>query len=102
MWMTAVKLAAWSFPRGICKQSARPTRFFAARPAGDDRVATTLNPAMGPAPSVIDHIYADRNAFAPVDAAIVLKVSDAAGHWPSDHFGVWARFALIAPEDTRR
>lgn len=74
----------------------------AARQGGDDRPVTTLNPAMGHAPGIIDHIYADRKAFTPIDANIVLNVPDAAGHWPSDHFGVWARFMLSGSEGAHR
>ncbi|MBR2171897.1 endonuclease/exonuclease/phosphatase family protein [Sphingopyxis sp.] len=51
---------------------------------------TTLNPARGHKPRVIDHIFADAAAFA-VSGARVIGDTPADGEYPSDHFGVAAR-----------
>jgi endonuclease/exonuclease/phosphatase family metal-dependent hydrolase len=51
---------------------------------------TTLNPARGHAPRVIDHIFADAAAFA-VTGARVIGDTPVDGEYPSDHFGVAAR-----------
>ena len=39
----------------------------------------------------IDHVYVQRNAWAPLEARIVLDREGAPGVWPSDHFGVFVR-----------
>jgi endonuclease/exonuclease/phosphatase family metal-dependent hydrolase len=62
-------------------------RFFSALPRG--AAATTLNPAKGHAPRVIDHIFAEAAHFEPGGAS-VLGTSPVAGEYPSDHFGVAA------------
>ncbi|MBU1384632.1 MAG: endonuclease/exonuclease/phosphatase family protein [Alphaproteobacteria bacterium] len=67
------------------------TRFFSALPRG--AAATTLNPAKGHAPRVIDHIFAESDRFERVDAAL-LGASPVDGEHPSDHFGVAARLRL--------
>jgi len=51
---------------------------------------TTLNPARGHAPRVIDHIFADAATFA-VSGARVIGDTPLGGEYPSDHFGVAAR-----------
>jgi len=51
---------------------------------------TTLNPARGHAPRVIDHIFADSKHFAVATAQIIGSVP-VDGEYPSDHFGVAAR-----------
>jgi beta-glucosidase len=50
------------------------------------------------APKRIDHVFVQRDAFAPVSAAIILDKPDANGVWASDHYGVRARLRLTAPE----
>lgn len=65
-----------------------PPRFASALPAG--AAATTLNPARGHAPRVIDHIFAETAAFAVADARVIGD-QPVAGEYPSDHFGVAAR-----------
>lgn len=65
-----------------------PPRFTSALPAG--AAATTLNPARGHAPRVIDHIFAETAAFAVADARVIGD-QPVAGEYPSDHFGVAAR-----------
>ena len=62
-------------------------RFFSALPAG--AAATTLNPAMGHAPRVIDHVFVEAARFAPASAAIIGETATHGVH-PSDHFGVAA------------
>lgn len=43
----------------------------------------------------IDYLFDARDPrLVPVSAAVVLDHPDASGHWPSDHFGVYARFVL--------
>ncbi|HWT43884.1 MAG TPA: hypothetical protein VN152_14650, partial [Sphingopyxis sp.] len=51
---------------------------------------TTLNPARGHAPRVIDHIFADAANFA-VSGTRVMGDTPTDGEYPSDHFGVAAR-----------
>lgn len=66
-------------------------RFFSALPSGS--TDTTLNPAKGHPNRVIDHIFAEREAFAPVSAARIGDVPTG-GEYPSDHFGVQATIRL--------
>ena len=66
-------------------------RFFSALPRG--AAATTLNPAKGHAPRVIDHIFAEAAHFQPVSAAVIGDAL-AGGEYPSDHFGVAATLRL--------
>lgn len=64
--------------------------------AGQDTVAT-LNPAMGHARRRIDHVFVSRNGrptLVPLSSDIVFDRPAADGVWPSDHFGVVARFRL--------
>lgn len=65
-----------------------PPRFVSALPPG--AAATTLNPARGHAPRVIDHVFADSAHFA-VAGAQVIGREQVDGEYPSDHFGVAAR-----------
>lgn len=65
-----------------------PPRFTSALAPG--AVPTTLNPARGHAPRVIDHIFADSAHFA-VAAAQIIGSEAVDGEYPSDHFGVAAR-----------
>jgi endonuclease/exonuclease/phosphatase family metal-dependent hydrolase len=67
-------------------------RFFSVLPRGS--VATTLNPAKGHPNRVIDHIFAERSAFAPVSAHL-FGDTPTNGEYPSDHFGVAATLRLI-------
>ena len=66
-------------------------RFFSALPRNS--VDTTLNPAKGHQPRVIDHIFAETARFAPVEAH---RIGDQPvnGEYPSDHFGVAATVSL--------
>lgn len=66
-------------------------RFFSALPRNS--VDTTLNPAKGHPPRVIDHIFAEAARFAPVEAH---RIGDQPvnGEYPSDHFGVAATVSL--------
>lgn len=66
-------------------------RFFSALPRGT--ATTTLNPAKGHPDRVIDHIFAEVDAFAPVSAAVIGD-HPTDGEYPSDHFGVAARIRL--------
>jgi endonuclease/exonuclease/phosphatase family metal-dependent hydrolase len=52
---------------------------------------TTLNTHLGHPPERIDHVFVQRDAFRVVDVRIILDQADAAGAWPSDHYGVWVR-----------
>jgi len=65
-----------------------PPRFVSALPPG--AAPTTLNPARGHAPRVIDHIFAQSSAFAVSDARVIGD-QPVGGEYPSDHFGVMAR-----------
>jgi endonuclease/exonuclease/phosphatase family metal-dependent hydrolase len=65
-----------------------PPRFTSALAPG--AVATTLNPARGHPPRVIDHIFAEASAFA-VGSARIIGDTPVDGEYPSDHFGVAAR-----------
>lgn len=56
---------------------------------------TTLNPHYFPdRHERIDHIFVQRGRFEVLEARRVLDRPDAAGTWPSDHFGVMARLRL--------
>lgn len=65
-----------------------PPRFISALPPGT--APTTLNPARGHAPRVIDHIFAESAAFAVTNARVIGDIV-VDGEYPSDHFGVAAR-----------
>lgn len=65
-----------------------PPRFVSALPPG--AAATTLNPARGHQPRVIDHIFVESAAFAVADARVIGD-QPVGGEYPSDHFGVAAR-----------
>lgn len=67
------------------------SRFFSALPRGS--AETTLNPAKGHAPRVIDHIFAEAAHFQPVSAAVIGD-APSGGEYPSDHFGVAATLRL--------
>jgi len=66
-------------------------RFFSALPRGTAQ--TTLNPARGHPPRVIDHIFVEAAGFAPVRAAVIGS-TPVDGEYPSDHFGVAATVSL--------
>ncbi|HSD17839.1 MAG TPA: endonuclease/exonuclease/phosphatase family protein [Thermomonas sp.] len=60
---------------------------------GDPR--PTLNPHYFPRDARrIDHVYLQRDRLVPVEARMVLDREGAAGAWPSDHFGLYVRFAF--------
>ncbi|MDZ3832187.1 MAG: endonuclease/exonuclease/phosphatase family protein [Sphingopyxis sp.] len=63
-------------------------RFASALPPG--AATTTLNPAQGHAPRVIDHIFVEPGAFAVRDARIIGD-QPVGEDYPSDHFGVVAQ-----------
>ena len=63
------------------------SRFFSALPRG--AAETTLNPAKGHQPRVIDHIFVEATHFAPETSA-VLGTTPVNGEYASDHFGVAA------------
>ena len=66
-------------------------RFFSALPRGT--AETTLNPAEGHPPRVIDHIFAEAASFAPVRASVIGS-TPVNGEYPSDHFGVAASVSV--------
>jgi len=66
-------------------------RFFSALPRG--ATDTTLNPARGHAPRVIDHIFVEADRFVP-ESAEVIGAAPTGGEYPSDHFGVAATIRL--------
>ncbi|WP_332660547.1 endonuclease/exonuclease/phosphatase family protein [Brevundimonas sp.] len=66
-------------------------RFLSALPRGS--APTTLNPAKGHPPRVIDHIFAEAARFAPVRSAVI-GAEPTGGEYPSDHFGVAATLRL--------
>lgn len=66
-------------------------RFFSALPRG--AAQTTLNPARGHPPRVIDHIFAQADRFTPVRAAVIGS-EPVNGEYPSDHFGVAATVSV--------
>jgi beta-glucosidase len=56
----------------------------------------TLNPHFFPADHRrIDHVYFERGRFAPLESRIILNRANAAGRWPSDHFGLMTRVRLL-------
>ena len=62
------------------------------------RAHLTLNPHYFPDdPRRIDHVYLQRDALRALDARIVLDREGAPGVWPSDHFGLYVRFAFANP-----
>ena len=68
------------------------SRFFSALPRGS--AETTLNPAKGHAPRVIDHIFVEAAHFRPGSASVI-GMTPVNGEYPSDHFGVAATVTLI-------
>ncbi len=67
---------------------------YAATHAGDDVDApahTTLNHALGHAPQRIDHVFAQADAFVPLESRRLFVQPAADGTWASDHFGLWVR-----------
>lgn len=66
-------------------------RFFSA--LSREAATTTLNPAQGHAPRVIDHIFAEAEHFALLSATLIGETATQGKH-PSDHFGVTARLQL--------
>ncbi len=75
-------------------------RFFdtygALHPHADADGATTLNPHFFDHRARIDLVFAQLDTFDVQDARIVLDTPDAAGHWPSDHFGTYVE---LQPRD---
>src|SRR5690606_41473946 len=67
------------------------TTLFRSLPRG--AAETTLNPAKGHAPRVIDHIFVEADRFVPVSAEVIGAVP-VGGEYPSDHFGVAATVRL--------
>lgn len=67
-------------------------RFFSALPRGTE--PTTLNPAKGHPPRVIDHIFAETQGFAPISSAVIGSTA-VNGEYPSDHFGVAATVSVL-------
>jgi endonuclease/exonuclease/phosphatase family metal-dependent hydrolase len=56
----------------------------------------TLNPHYFPVGHRrIDHIFVERGRFAPLESRIILDRADAAGRWPSDHFGLMTRARIL-------
>ena len=66
-------------------------RFFSALPRGT--AETTLNPARGHPPRVIDHIFVETAHFTPVSASVIGS-APVNGEYPSDHFGVAATVSV--------
>lgn len=66
---------------------------YATTHAGDvDAPAhTTLNPAFGHAPQRIDHVFAQADAFVPLESRRLFLQPADDGTWASDHFGLWVR-----------
>lgn len=55
----------------------------------------TMNPHYFPKqPRRIDQVYLERDRLEPLEARIVLDREGAPGAWPSDHFGLYVRFAF--------
>lgn len=71
--------------------SFSPPRFVSALP--DGAAETTLNPAKGHAPRVIDHVFVEPEAFL-VRGARLIGDRPTNGEYPSDHFGVVADLSL--------
>ncbi|MFT4178528.1 MAG: endonuclease/exonuclease/phosphatase family protein [Thermomonas sp.] len=62
---------------------------------GRNDAPPTLNPHYFPDDRRrIDHAYLQRGRIIALEARNVLDHADAAGHWPSDHFGVYVRVAF--------
>lgn len=55
---------------------------------------STLNPAFFDDLRRIDYLWFDPNGLTPLSARLILNEPNDAGVWPSDHFGVLARFVL--------
>ncbi|MEZ0470282.1 endonuclease/exonuclease/phosphatase family protein [Luteimonas salinilitoris] len=67
---------------------------FGSTHPGDD--VTTLNPHYFPdRHERIDHIFVQGGRFEVLEARRVLDRPDAAGTWPTDHFGIYARLRLV-------
>jgi beta-glucosidase len=77
----------------------------AALEAGHDNAWDTLHGRADPRPTLnphyfpddarrIDHVYLQRGALRPLQARVVLDREGAPGVWPSDHFGLFVRFAF--------
>lgn len=67
-----------------------------------DADASTLNPHFFPdLRARIDLVFAERDRFDVRDARIVLDTPDAAGTWPSDHFGTFVVLRLHAQAAAR-
>lgn len=84
--------------------SAQPE--LAALEAGYDNAYDALHGRADPRPTLnphyfpddarrIDHVYLQRGALKPLHARIVLDREGAPGAWPSDHFGLYVRFAFV-------
>lgn len=68
----------------------------------DPATHATLNPHYFPEDRRrIDHVYLQRGAFESVEGRVVLDRERPRGTWPSDHFGVLARFRLAPPDAAR-
>ena len=64
--------------------------------ARDARAHATLNPHFFPVNHRrIDHIYVERGRFAPLESRIILDRANAAGRWPSNHFGLMTRARIL-------
>lgn len=68
--------------------------FDAIHPDADPARTSTLNLQYFK-PKRIDHIYAQRDAFAIEASRILLDQPDTDGSWASDHYGVHARLRLL-------
>jgi endonuclease/exonuclease/phosphatase family metal-dependent hydrolase len=75
---------------GLASLAASP-RFQNALPRG--AALTTLNPAKGHAPRVIDHIFAERQWFTIGQVGLIAE-QPTNGEYPSDHFGLAATLRL--------
>lgn len=74
----------------------------ALHPGIDRSGATTLNPHFFPDRRArIDLVFAQAGRFEAREAGIVLDRPDAAGTWPSDHFGVLATLRLLDGDAAR-
>ena len=80
----------------------------AALEAGFDNAFDALHGHADPQPTLnqhyfpadgrrIDHVYLRRDALKPLQARIILNREGAPGVWPSDHFGLYVRFAFVPP-----
>src|SRR3546814_657481 len=68
--------------------------------APGDRAHATLDLAKYP-PRHIDQVLLQRDAFVPLQAAVILDEPDAEGTLASDHYGVLARFRVVADAPRR-